>query len=578
MAFQISTSIGYKDIFDDYEVVDINLLLKDIPTNNSLEIIGYFLAQLHTIERDTTKQIEFLSIWLGRLPFAVHQRINDFITKVSANSNADYNFLNNVSGLILVEKLIENANELQRASDLTPEQELNLFKAYLYCSQVWIDKQLSGFKMPEVKSEEDLIKILLPTQLPFQEILEFKDFRLQFIKAIYFFKFCERDSQFKVYLEIFLKEYNLDSWHKYLMNLISLYVRKFERLKTPSVINVPDNFPDVIAFLADLSIDPKAFNSSDDFLLLREKPVYRISKNDFAFLNLNFLVDKLYQGIQFDFARVLVKHSATFKGKVIKKTADFMSIFGNEFSETGLFYSVMDYTFEKSGYVKFSGEKIKSIITDGEPDYYMRDKAKVYLFEFKNIFLGAGIKHSYDYDQIEAEIFKKLVANQNNSAKGVTQLVNVIEKIRAKEFEKFDKYNFDDTIIYPVIVYVDFSFNLGGTNFILNKEFRRQLSEKAIQDTHKIKNLTLIDIDTFIKFQDLYRNKTLKLNNCLNEYFEYVRNPRDIFNRISTFNMFIHNKTSDLEYDSPKMLMDEVMKILPSNEKELIALDKMSSE
>ena len=126
-----------------------------------------------------------------------------------------------------MERLIENTNELPLVSDLTPEQELNLFKAYLYCTQVWLDKQIPGFKIPTVKSEDDLIKILLPTQLPFQEILEFKDFRLQFIKAIYFFKFCERDTQFQVYLKIFLKEYNLDSWHKYLMNLISLYLIKF---------------------------------------------------------------------------------------------------------------------------------------------------------------------------------------------------------------------------------------------------------------------------------------------------------------------------------------------------------------
>jgi hypothetical protein len=578
MSFQISVSIGYRDIFGDYDTVDIKELIKDIPTKNALEIISYFLAQLHTLERDPTKQIEFLKLWLGRLPVSVHKRINDFITKILANPKADYNFLNNASGLILEEILIENSNDLELVGDLTPEQELNLFKGYLVCSQQWIDKQLPGFNIPKVESEVDLIKLILPTQLPFQEILEFKDFRLQFIKAIYFFKFCEKNEQFKIYLEIFLKEYNLESWQKYLMNLVTLYIRKFERMKTPSVINVADDFPDVINFLEDLSIDQKTFKKSDDFLGLREKPVYRINKNDFVFLNLNFLVDKLYQGIQFDFARVLVKNGATFKDKVIKSRVDFMSIFGNEFSETGLFYSVMDYAFEKSGYVKFNGEKIKAIIPDGEPDYYMRDKAKVYLFEFKNIFLGAGIKHCNNYDQIEAEIFKKLVTNQDNSAKGVTQLVNVIEKVRAKEFEKFDKYNFNDTIIYPIIVYVDFSFNLGGINFILNKEFRRQLSERAIKDTHKIKNLTLIDLDTFIKFQDLYRNKTLKLNNCLNEYFEYVKKPRDIFSRISTFNMFIHNKTIKIKYDSPKMLIDEVMKMLPTDEKELIALDKMSSE
>lgn len=248
-------------------------------------------------------------------------------------------------------------------------------------------------------------------------------------------------------------------------------------------------------------------------------------------------------------------------------TSDFVGIFGNEFSETGLFYSVMEYAFEKSGYVKFNGEKIKGIIPDGEPDYYIRDKAKVYLFEFKSIFLGSGVKHSNNYEEIIAEIFKKLVINQHKSPKGVTQLANVIEKIRAKEFEKFDKYNFDNAIIYPVIVYVDFSFNLSGSNFILNQEFRKQIDERKIKNDSNIKNLILIDLDTFIKFQDLFRNKILKLNNCFNEYYEQLRNPKDIFDRVSTFNMFIHNKTKKIKYDSPKMIMDEVIKMLPTNTK-----------
>jgi hypothetical protein len=59
------------------------------------------------------------------------------------------------------------------------------------------------------------------------------------------------------------------------------------------------------------------------------------------------------------------------------------------------------------------------------------------------------------------------------------------------------------------------------------------------------------------------RNKTLKLNNCCNEYYEYLKNSKDISKHISTFNMFIHNKTDKIKYDSPKMLMDEVMKLIP---------------
>lgn len=568
MGYQISVSIGYKDIFDDFDTTGFDTLVADIPTKNSLQIIGYFMAQLHTVERESELQVEFLKMWMGRLPNSVHNNVISFIKKIENNPKNEYSFLDNVSLLILTERILERDNNLVQLENLTPAQELNLFKAYLLCSQYWIDKQLPGFNIPRVKNEIDLIKLLLPTQLSYQEVRELKDFRLQFIKAIYFFKFCESNQHFKKYLEIFLKEYDLESWQKYLVNLVSLYIRKFEKLETPSVINIENKFPEIISFLEELSVSTNNYKPSDDFLKVRERPIYQIDKNNFVFLNLNFLVDKLYQGIQFDFARVLIKNDAVFGKKKIKSTGDFMGIYGNEFSENGLFYSVMNYAFEKSKYVKFTGDEMKAIIGNGEPDYYIRDKAKVYLFEFKNIFLGANIKHSNNYDTIKDEIFKKLVKNQNNSPKGVTQLVNVIEKVREGEFNKFDDYNFDQTIIYPIIVYVDFSFNLGGINFILNKEFRKQIEESNLSNRANIKDLVLIDLDSFIKFQDLFRDKTLKLNNCLNGYYDYVRNYKDIFNRISTFNMFIHNKTRKIKYDSPKMLFEEVTKMLPNEEEE----------
>ena len=282
------------------------------------------------------------------------------------------------------------------------------------------------------------------------------------------------------------------------------------------------------------------------------------------YLNLNFLVDKIYQGIQFDFARVLIKNSATYKTKKIKTTGDFMGIFGNEFSETGLFYRVMNFAFEKSGYKKFEGDFMKQYLT-AEPDYYMRDKSKIYLFEFKNVYLAADVKHSYDLETIKAELYKKLVQNQQGKAKGITQLINTIDSIRKGEFEKFDSFDYENAIIYPIIVYVDFSFNLPGVNYILNKELKALLEKKGVQHLKNVKNLTMIDLDSFIKFQDLFRNKVIKLNNCLNEYFETLTNHKDIFDRIGTFNTFLHYKTGKMDYDSPMMLMEEIGKIFPEN-------------
>lgn len=563
MGFEMSVAIGYKDIFDDYENVKIDKLIEDIPTKNSLEITGFFMAQLHSFERERGLQIEFLKMWLGRLPVEVHLVISNFI-KRTKTSNSHYSFLDNSSILILTEKIINNANDLDLLPDLTPEQELNLFKAYLLCSQEWIDKQQPSFEKPKSNSEIDVIKILLPSQLPYQEVMELKDFRLQIIKAIYFFKFCETHDEFKVYLKIFLKEYDLENWQKYLYNLLTLYIRKFEELKMPSTLHVDDGFPEIINFLKDLSIDLNNYENKIDFLNLREKPVYQIDENNFLFLNLNFLVDKIYQGIQFDFARVLLKNGATFNNKPIKSTGDFIGIFGNEFSENGLFYSIMNFAFEKSKYKRFSGEQMKSYIK-AEPDYYMRDNSKIYIFEFKNIFLSSEVKYSYDYETIVAEIFKKLVKNHQGSPKGVTQLVNTIQAIKEKKFINFDDYDFENIIIYPVIVYVDFSFNLAGINHILNKEFKRQLEEIDTNHHKYIKDLILIDLDSFIKFQDLLRDGRLKINNCFNEYIELTK-KHNIFDRISTFNMYIHNKTRKIKYDSPKMMMEEIEKILPKED------------
>lgn len=551
-------AISYKDLFDDYDVVSVQQLIQDIPTKNSLQILGYFMAQLHSREREMNLQLKLLQLWVGRFPYEIHNKLSAFINRTQTK-NSQYSFLDNASLLILVENILVNNNNLNILADLTPDQELKLFKAYLYCTQEWIDKQYPNFKISKIKKEEDVIAVLLPSQIPYQEVQDLKDFRIQFIKAIYFFKFCENHDEFKKYLAIFLSEYNLNSWHEYLRNLLTLYIRKFEELKTPSVINISNDFPAVINFLKDLSVNPIEYSPKIDFLNLRDKPVFQIDENHFLFLNFNFLVDKIYQGIQFDFARVLKKHGATYNGKVIKSPVDFIGIFGNEFSEHGLFYSVMDFAFEKSKYIRFRGEEIKQFI-NAEPDYYIRDKGKIYLFEFKNVYFNATVKNSYELETIKDELFKKYVENQKGKPKGISQLLNSIKSIRKGDYEKIDQFDYENVIIYPVIVYVDFSLNLAGINFILNKEFKIWLEkEKALSN---VKNLTLIDLDSFIKFQDLFRSGTLKLNNCLNEYFDSLSN-RDIFDRIGTFNTIIHYKTSKIKYDSPKMLMEEIGNIFP---------------
>lgn len=569
MKYHMNVAIGYEAIFEDYKDVNPVDLISDIPSINSLEILGYFIAQVHTKERSFKAQVEFLRIWCGRLPNEIIPKINDFISRVTSDGKSEFNFINNIAALILIEIILENHNDLEKVDNLTPEQELNLFKAYLWCNQHWTDKQ--GSDLPKVKTADDLISIIFPAQLPYMEILEFKDFRIQFLKAIYFFKFCEANEVFSSYIKAFLEDYNLDSWQTYLINILSLYVRRFEELRTPSILNIQDEHESIKDFINQYCLDVQQFVKSDDFNSLRKTPVYKIDDNNFLFLNLNFFVDKLFQGVQFEMFRVIRKNKLEYNGKQIKGFDQFRSIYAEQISEAGIFYESIRYSFEKCGYKLLNGKQLKEVLKDGEPDFYIRDKGKIYLFEYKDVILNAEVKHSYDFETIKSEISKKMVSNQTGTQKGVTQLFNSISKIKNGEYKGVDDYdNLENCMIYPIIVYTDFSFNLPGVNYYLNKEFNKLIYDSDLSQKHKIKDLTIIDLDTFLKFQDLFRDKKLKINNCLNDFRSKTKNKSNLFSMIETFNIFIHNKTFNMDYDTPKIFMDEIASMIPKDEESTV--------
>ena len=559
--FKNAVSITYKSLYDDYNTVNIKELLNGIPTANAIEIISYFHGQIHTQERDQLLQAEFAQVWSGRFPSQDREKISSFIKKYSYGSK-EFNLINNYSGLLLLEAILENSNDLPPADNLTPEQELNLFKAYLICSQRWTDKQEKCLTGEKIQLVEQLVQLMIPIQLPLIDLIEFKDFRLQFIKAIYFFRFCETNEVFKGYLDLFLKDYGIDSWQEYLKNVISGYLRNLNPPHIPTMLNVGSEFGEFKSWLDQYCVKPQDFKSQSDFIFLRSFPVYRYSESKFVFMNFNFFVDKLYQGIQFDFSRALINQKAQYNNKSIKNFPAFKGIYGDIYSESGLFYQVMDYVFvTQKKYTRFSGEQMKKFLGDGEPDYYIRDKGKIYLFEYKDALFSAEAKHSFDYQVIIDELLKKLVQNSEGKPKGVKQLVSSIEKIGQGEFDQFDQYDKSKCIIYPIIVYTDDSYNTPGINFILNKKFRELIREKRLESMFEIKKLTLIHIDTLIKFQDLIRNKKISINHLLNNYYKYIQSS-NMFQKVTTFNQFTHYATENIQYETPKMLMEEAIKLI----------------
>ena len=116
-----NVSITYKDLFDDYSSVDINELIADIPTKNAVQLIGYSLAQIHIERLDEKLQVELIQFWSQRFPHDLKLKINIFAAKMVADRKTEFTFISNISGLLFIETILENHNDLEQLKNLTQE-------------------------------------------------------------------------------------------------------------------------------------------------------------------------------------------------------------------------------------------------------------------------------------------------------------------------------------------------------------------------------------------------------------------------------------------------------------------------
>lgn len=115
--------------------------------------------------------------------------------------------------------------------------------------------------------------------------------------------------------------------------------------------------------------------------------MYKIEVDTYLVLNINLLVDKLYQGLIFDFWNIVKENGGqNLKGEVIKGFDDFKSILGEEFSEPELLYDIMNKSFTSDA-VKIEGRIMKANGIIGEPDYYARIDNSILFSSTKITFL-----------------------------------------------------------------------------------------------------------------------------------------------------------------------------------------------
>lgn len=540
--------INFRNIFPQEQKPTINELLKGIPTCSILKIIGYFMAQVHANEDNIELQSKIFNFWLDVQEDKVKQTIKIKFDEFIDNKKSNFQFFSNITSLYFIQYLFVNYNsDVDR--ELTADEELRLFKAYLIVSEEWSDKEVE-FLSQSPKNEDELVAYILPFQMKHNEIQSYKDFRAQFIKAIYFFQFLEQDKDLGKYLPDFLGKYGLKTWKEYLMNALTPYILSLSEGKKPSILVFNESHNLEVDFWDTFCIKLDDYSPKSDFLELRESPVFKLQDFNYIFYNFNFVIDKLYQALQFVFSKLLIE-----KG-VVENFGNFKSkYYSEQFSENFMFYKTIEYCFiNQKNIISFNGEQLADLLGEKGPDYYIRIDNHLILIEFKDVLMGAGPKVSYDFNQISAEISRKLVKNEGGHAKGVGQLARFINEMPVGGFD-FDPIDGDKINIYPIMVVTDTSFTLFGINFLLQQEFLKLIN---LSDCKDIKWLSLIGLDTFLLYQDSFNENRISLFDILIGYDFGCKQEKSIYKFSSLDKYFIdyinnnHIPTRNL----PNLLME----------------------
>jgi hypothetical protein len=559
MPINFSVNLAYQDIYGDPAAVNPAALIATIPTKMALALVCHFTAQMHDLDRNPHGQVLLVEQWSQRFPAAVRLRIGQRVQEFANHGLSNFSFFNNISSLYCIEFILGHPNALPLVADLTPQQEEDLFKLYLYFSSDWTKHQLTFM---QANADRPTLEWILALMAPFEEIVSHKDFRIQFIKAIYFFKFCETDPEFAPYLALFLQLRQLSSWKQYLVQLCTLYLQAAGADIFRTVIHFQPSDQSIYQSLSSLFVAlPLASNI--DFLGLRRSPLYAYSANEVLILHPNFLVDKLFQAILFDMGAAVIQGGGTYHGQPILTIPTFIGIFSDDFVETIMFYRVMQNTFKRNPHQHFTGDQLTAQFGDGTPDYILIDRHKVYVVEFKNALFSAAAKYSYDPAVINQEIRQKFIENANGSPKGVTQLANffgdVLENRYAVILPPGQPFTF-----YPIIATTDGNFNLPTINRNLDAEFSNQVMNGHYRDSLNIQPLTLVHLDDLIKFQDLFKTMQLSLHRELTRYHKSLLEATVDIDKALSFHNFLHGITRKMKYGTPEIFFTEIGALFPA--------------
>lgn len=464
-------AVGYKELYDDFDTVNPLDLIKEIPTVAIIKFVAEHYAKGMYALADARRQRRDVMDMRRYLPIKSKKRLNTYVKQWESQGNRVFLF-GHEGCMMLFRLALQNNVPLDTDDDyvdLCEDEYEPVYKALLYCNQIWTDGQLD-------ENDKEFVNMSMKMDMPVVEYKLFKDFRPQLYKANQFFTFCENDPVYQTYLPSYCGDVLATNWADYERRVFEIYEKS---IKSPIITyREHGNVAFVKQFVIDVE-DPELTTLWDDAKVadryLRKKFLYPLNDNQCIVLNANLIVDKLYQGLKFDMFATVKKHNLlSHTGKLVKCFEVFTSEYGRLFSEKHLLCDLMSKAYKQSDAVLFKENDLNAVFGDAAPDLYIRDKENLFIFEYKDQLVKNEIRFAEHASEIREFVLDRLCKDDGETRKGGGQLLNTLDLILNQGImDELDPEINSLKQVFPVLVVTDRAFSALGVNRAVLEEFDR---------------------------------------------------------------------------------------------------------
>lgn len=569
--FSISIVVKFSEIFNE-EPNELKKYLTGISRSKMLHVCAFFLGFSNT-QSKFEDFLEFLNMYFSKENNEFANAFYKKLITIKEKEDAQLVLITPLTTLQLFEYSFDNLDDKLVQSNA--EAEMNILKSILLLNENNILLQDTAFATTkDVSTDLKPAAMALASSFPYSEFTNYDKSEVlasQMIKSFYLFEYLESNEQTNLIFTKFLEYFECEDWKSFLRYLLPLPFSLFKSKKEAHidiVIQPGEKYEAGCRFLEKLIVSDSEALKDYDFKKVRSKPFYKAEEGVYRIIFGLFVLELVHKGVYFKLSEI---NNSLPKGDKIK---NFRSLYCDEFSERVLLYKTLNSIYQNR-YIEYSGSEIKETGIVGEPDYYIRNGSSLFLFESKDILINAEIKSTYDWNLYEQEFKKKLYLETDNDKtynKAVLQLILNVKRSLSKEFEFDTNYKPRSLYIYPIIILHDQQFNLAGLNVIVNNWFQKELTKlgESGLPIQRVQPITIINIDTLIFHQDLFREKILRLDFIIDEYLKFITfdKKRKYLNEdhlkmyaertVLNFALFVSNYVAEKNIKkTPKMIMEK---------------------